>query len=275
MYSRLREQFSTSAIILSVIALVFALMGGAYAASNSGRAKATASKAGPPGPRGPRGKQGKPGPQGLPGANGTNGAKGDMGPKGDKGDKGDQGLPGTSGAPGKGVKITPIAAGGLKCEELGGIEVEVKEEPSTEKDVCNGKKGEKGDPGDPWSVGGTLPSGKTETGAWSFNSTEPTGSIVTTISFPIRLASAIEDETKVHFQNEANFATFCLGNILNPTAPAGELCVYRSTALTNATFSFISGLNNGEGMTPSGAALHFTATGASPSGFGAWAVTAP
>ena len=35
MASRLREQFNTSALILSVIALVFALMGGAYAASSA------------------------------------------------------------------------------------------------------------------------------------------------------------------------------------------------------------------------------------------------
>ena len=48
MFQRLRNQFSTAGLLLSVLALIFALGGGAYAANHS----ATASKAGKPGPRG-------------------------------------------------------------------------------------------------------------------------------------------------------------------------------------------------------------------------------
>jgi hypothetical protein len=60
MLSPLRNRFGIPGVI-SVIALVFAMLGGAYAASNSnddGKATASAKK----GPRGPRGKPGPPGP---------------------------------------------------------------------------------------------------------------------------------------------------------------------------------------------------------------------
>jgi len=70
---------------IAVVALVFAMSGGAFAAKNYATGQATASKQGQRGPRGPKGKQGVPGPQGL---QGLQGPKGDVGPKGPKGDTG-------------------------------------------------------------------------------------------------------------------------------------------------------------------------------------------
>jgi hypothetical protein len=103
MFSTLRTRFGIPGVI-SVMALVFAMFGGAYAASNSsGGGKATASakaKKGPRGPKGATGLAGPSGPQGPAGATGAAGPKGDPGPKGDKGDPGDQGPQGTPGTTG-------------------------------------------------------------------------------------------------------------------------------------------------------------------------------
>ncbi len=75
---------------IAVMALVFAMTGGAFAAKDyvAGPAEATQSKKGKSkrGPQGPRGKQGKTGPMGPQGAVGPQGPIGPQGPKGDTGD---------------------------------------------------------------------------------------------------------------------------------------------------------------------------------------------
>lgn len=80
---------------VAVVALVFAMTGGAFAAKNYATgSKQSKSK------RGPRGPKGKPGPQGPQGLKGDTGPKGDKGPKGDtgaQGPKGDTGDPWTAG----------------------------------------------------------------------------------------------------------------------------------------------------------------------------------
>jgi hypothetical protein len=100
--------------VISVIALVFAMVGGAFAANNigSGSSSATASAAkGKPGPRGPRGPKGPKGATGAAGANGTNGAVGPAGPKGETGAKGEKGEKGSKGDTG-----SPWVAGGTLPE---------------------------------------------------------------------------------------------------------------------------------------------------------------
>lgn len=72
---------------LAVIALVFAMSGGAIAAKNaSSSAEASKSQRGPKGPRGKQGPQGLQGPQGSKGDTGERGPIGPQGPKGDTGD---------------------------------------------------------------------------------------------------------------------------------------------------------------------------------------------
>lgn len=75
---------------LAVIALVFAMSGGAIAAKNANdSAEASKSQRGLKGPRGkqgPRGLQGPQGPKGETGATGPQGPQGSQGPKGDVGD---------------------------------------------------------------------------------------------------------------------------------------------------------------------------------------------
>lgn len=90
---------------LAVVALVFAMSGGAVAAKNYATGSAEASKKGKskkgkPGPRGQRGKRGPKGligPQGLMGPQGPKGDTGEQGPVGSQGPKGDTGDPWTAG----------------------------------------------------------------------------------------------------------------------------------------------------------------------------------
>jgi hypothetical protein len=91
MLSFMRNRFGIPGVI-SVIALVFAMLGGAYAAnkSESSGAKASASK-GKRGPKGPKGATGPAGPQGLPGPTGP------QGPAGAAGATGKEGAPGAPG----------------------------------------------------------------------------------------------------------------------------------------------------------------------------------
>ena len=84
MFSTLRNRFGIPGVI-SVIALVFAMFGGAYAASNSsGGGKATASAKAKKGPKGPKGATGPAGPAGAAGPAGPAGPKGDAGATGTK-----------------------------------------------------------------------------------------------------------------------------------------------------------------------------------------------
>ena len=127
MFSTLRTRFGIPGVI-SVIALVFAMLGGAYAASSNSGGKATASAKAKKGPRGPKGATGLAGPQGPTGPAGPAGAKGESGANGSAGALGATGPTGKTGATG--------ATGVTGATGFSGF---------TE----------------------ALPSGKTETGTWS------------------------------------------------------------------------------------------------------------
>jgi hypothetical protein len=97
MFKRLRksEPFGKAALVLGVLAVLLAMVGGAWAASGglSGKQKKEVEKiakkfAGKPGAAGATGPQG---PQGSPGANGKDGAAGLPGQPGSKGDPGEDG----------------------------------------------------------------------------------------------------------------------------------------------------------------------------------------
>jgi hypothetical protein len=115
---RLREPFGKAGLMVAVIALVFAMLGGAYAATNTG--KATSSAKAKKGPRGPKGATGPAGPAGPAG---SAGATGPAGPKGDKGDTGNEGKQGPEGKAGKNGKDgSPWTLGGVlppKATETG------------------------------------------------------------------------------------------------------------------------------------------------------------
>jgi hypothetical protein len=293
MLSLLRNRFGIPGVI-SVIALVFAMLGGAYAASDNGGGKATASakaKKGPPGPRG------KTGPAGPAGAAGPAGPAGLAGPKGDKGDTGPAGANGAS-------ATTESFVGAQHGCTAGGVVVK---SASPEVTVCNGKNGTNGTTG----FTETLPSGMTETGSWSFGFL-PEGAapgfhhLKIPISFNVPLAASLSGAgcrtvesghvaatCHVHFinangkevvENEANFeieeftSTACTGTPAAPTATAGDLCVYTS-GLTNVLGAFDSLIvkasdNNESGASTAGATINFFGVLAEAEGYGIWAVTA-
>jgi collagen triple helix repeat protein len=216
MLSPLRNRFGIPGVI-SVIALVFAMLGGAYASSNdssSGKASASAKK-GPRGPRGPKGPAGPAGPVGAAGAKGDTGAKGDNG---------------SAGANGKSAEVVPFSGsktiGSVTCTE-GGLEVK---SASATTLVCNGKKGTNGTNGTNGTTGftDTLPSGKTETGSWSIPASESGGT--TALSFAIPLATEFDNEHVIYLKKGAAApAGKCTGGTAKePKADKGFLCIYAS-----------------------------------------------
>jgi hypothetical protein len=239
MFSTLRTRFGIPGVI-SVIALVFAMFGGAYAATNSsGGGKATASAKAKKGPRGPKG------------------ATGPAGPVGPAGQAGPAGPAGPAGSPGK-------------------------EGPSG-KEGTAGKEGKQGKEGSPWTAGGTLPSGKTETGTWGFDETAKDGhatSVAAPISFPIPLSASIE-EANVHIFEGETPPSGCALTARFLEASAGNLCVQIDhigfeesvKAAELRAFNLETLEPNSSGRTGLVLAAPFLPEGLS--GVGTWAVTAP
>ena len=244
MFSVFNSRFGIPGAI-SIIALVFAMIGGAYAASNDGSAKkASASAKAKQGPRGPRGKRGPAGAQGpagaagIPGAPGLKGANGAEGPKGASGAQGLQGLQGAQGPAG------PAGAPGATGPE-----------------------------GSPWTAGGTLPSGETETGMWSIPPATEAGFAFVPISFPIPLAAALPSSALHVLGPGEGETTDCPGTLADPQAASGQLCLY-ALALSNASFSETA--KSLIASFKSGFFVAFELTAASPlPGGGSFAVTAP
>ena len=280
MFSRLRTHVN-AATVVAIVALVFAMTGGAFAvgghndkSANAGseagakrtgirvasglglqrlalggsteRTAVVAVKAkGKAGPRGPAGPAGPSGPEGKPGPAGKEGPAGPEGPKGNTGPAGKEGPPGQQGPAGK--QGYPGHAGFTE----------------------------------------TLPPGKTETGAWSIAA--PAGAFASTaISFPIPLAERLEGSgcsekkapCQVHWITSGKQTTECPGSAEKPEATIGNLCVYlvelkgKPSSPTPTIFSPASFLQEGSGLT--GAVIFFgQAEGEELSASGDWAVTAP
>ncbi len=234
MLSFVRRRFTFANVALT-LALVFAMSGGALAAS---KYLITSSK------------QIKPsvlaslkGKAGDNGAQGAAGAQGPAGPAGAKGENGAAGANGTSGTNGASVTSTPLGVGNEHCKE-GGSEFVAASGASY---ACNGKAGKEGKEGSPWTAGGTLPAEKTETGGWAV------GNVVNSrgypqfvaFSFPIMLKEPLE-ASHVHIVEEGEGGlssktgnelgtgkppTECgtpAGSAAEPKASPGNLCVYEA-----------------------------------------------
>jgi hypothetical protein len=273
MFSTLRTRFGIPGVI-SVIALVFAMLGGAYAASNfSGGGKATASakvKKGPRGPKGPKGATGPAGPQGPAGLQGSAGANGKEGANGSNGKDGSPGAAGTSVTAEEfnTTKDGHCIVGGTKFTSASGATY-----------ACNGEEGIDGPPGEPgpegspWVDGGTLPPGESETGAFAFGPPgEGQEETFLPISFNIPLAAGVP----VHYMEVgAEPTTECPGTVEEPKAAAGNLCVYKAAGFGYVFHDGFDPETNEEGPTgKSGALLYFEELG--PGALrGNWIVTAP
>ncbi len=261
MFSPLRNRFGIPGAI-SVIALVFAMLGGAYAANNdNGGGKATASAKGKPGPRGPRGKTGPAGPAGPVGPAGANGAKGDTGGAGSNGKDGTNGTNGTNG-----TSATTATFAGTKgsCTE-GGVEVKSASPAAL---VCNGKKGQQGEPG---PLLETLPKGETLIGVWAAT----VGALefaAAPISFPFPLSNSTPVTGGFHYIAEGKegevFAEECPGSATEPEAKEGNTCVY-TLNVAGSLGPTASGIASGTG----GVTAFFSGGVPGSVGFGSWAVT--
>jgi hypothetical protein len=278
MLERLRSQIGTAGLVVAIVALVAALGGGAYAATGGNSGKATASA-----------KQGKQGKQGKPGKTGPAGPAGPAGSAGAKGDTGAAGSNGSNGAPGAaGKSVVLVNETPANCGVEGGFTYEV-QGSGNKNEVCNGENGTTG-------FTETLPSGKTETGIWSFNgylmpeqeqNTE-TGALRVPISFAIPLSAPLLEANIINATKskiDCGADATCLSalaakcpatsesqpnSVRNPSAAPGFLCWYTSGSILNATF--VLAFPN---FSKAGTTLLFSIDAAQASGAGSWAVTAP
>jgi hypothetical protein len=258
MFHRLRTHITPSTIIATA-ALLFAMSGGAYAAS---KYLITSTKQIKPSVL--KSLAGKPGPAGPAGAAGVGGAVGGAGPQGPAGPGGSAGAKGETGTKGE-----------------------------------KGEKGAKGEKGEPWPAGGTLPKGATETGVWALgelptaktaNTLFPSRPFIP-ISFTIPLAAPVDNAENcgelgkpacvVHVFEGTTIPAGCSGTVVGEfvtelKAESGNLCVwgevmFKVKAAQIGAFDLETG-ESGAGRT---GAILAPSTGLEEEAFarGTWAVT--
>ena len=301
MFQRVRKQI-TPATVMAFVALVFAVTGGAFAAtggSGNSPAKATAAVAsvhavvakakkkaastrGPAGPKGATGATGATGPAGPGGPAGAAGAKGEDGAAGGPGTQGVQGEKGTTGTNGESVKSSPVPVepGAAHCPE-GGAEFTAEKTKKTY--ACNGEKGV-------IHPGETLPSGASETGVWLVQATGSGAEYhQIPISFPIPLkgpennkSGVVIPNANVHYIKEGTTTTECPGSSSEPTAEKGNFCIYEKENFLSPQLelALLAGGTGSEGVAAAGTFLDFKTEGEGQFGVlasakGTWAVTAP
>lgn len=216
MFSAIRKHLNPATVV-AFMALVFAMTGGAFAATGGGGAGAKASssvtpsaaaakakakpkaKAGPRGPAGPAGKNG---------ATGATGAAGAQGPAGAAGAKGEAGAAGATGA---------IGAQGPQGEQ--------------------GAPGAEGAEGPAGPLLESLPSGKTLKGVYATSGYGEAGfpnagyglaSTGVSFVFPVVLNGGSAGGSAFHYikKGEAPPAGCTGGTFEAPTAEPGNLCIY-------------------------------------------------
>jgi len=258
---RLREPFGKAGLTVAILALVMALVGGAYAAggltkSQEKQVTKIAKKY--------AGKPGATGPAGPAGTNGTNGK---------------DGAPGTKGTNGENVAVSAYA--GEECEESPGEAGAEFTNGTGTAFACNGKEGS------PWTAGGTLPSKQSEYGTFAYYGNKENGAIgASPISFTLPLA---KEAKGAEFLYKGQTGTNCKGTAKEPTAPPGYLCVYdvvgeeefgKPTTGKFIAFNKCESFGGGGNAGLRGAVLIFETQeiGSSPIPFalaeGTWAVTA-
>jgi hypothetical protein len=264
MFSRIRKRITYTNVAMTLV-LVFAMSGGAYAAS---KYLITSTKQiSPKVLKALKGKNGVNGVNGANGANGVNGKDGAQGPAGEKGANGEKG------ASGEGVASTPLVVKNAHCEE-GGSEFTA---GGNHTYACTGS---------PWPAGGTLPSGKSEEGVWSYvDEKASAGGKTTAISFVMPLKTAPE----AHFigTNEELFKEAkespaikegkCIGSPKEPQAASGNLCVFATSTSGANAFDFIDPQTPAAGLNVSGMAgtlIFFNAAPGTVFLYGTWTVTA-
>jgi Collagen triple helix repeat (20 copies) len=280
----LRRHFNATTLI-AIVALVFAMTGGAFAVSSkggSGNATAVAAKKkkgkakpkvklipgpkGATGPAGPAGAQGPAGPAGPTGPQGPKGDTGNAGPEGAKGATGPVGPKGAAGNNGASVIAAEEAKSATSHCKEGGSNFEV-EGAGVKTYACNGEAG----------GSGPLAQGETEAGTWSVNYMRPYKfSIYTYLGYvPITFQRPVTHSRKFHRMLEGATPTEeCPGSAENPTAKEGNLCLYVKEAsgeATNKLANIIAGTESSYGQI---AWALGSGTTEPAWAYGTWAVTA-
>jgi hypothetical protein len=141
--------------VVATFALVFAMSGGALAASHY--LITSTKQISPKVVKALKGANGKNGANGANGTNGTTGPAGPAGSTGPIGGTGPQGPEGKEGKAGESVTNKEIKAGEKACNDQGGAEFKVGSGKATT--ACNGQTG----------YTEYLPEGKSEHGVWTFS----------------------------------------------------------------------------------------------------------
>jgi hypothetical protein len=241
-----RSRF-TYANVTATLALVFAMSGGALAASHY--LITSTKQISPKVLKALKGKAGANGANGVPGPAGT----GAVGPQGAAGSQGPAGLQGAEGPAGK--------------------------------DGAPGKAGKEGKEGQLCKTECVLPSGATEVGVWNLvplaKETSSFG-VQTPISVPIPPA-AVVDAAHVHIFEGSTLPEGCSGTvdeggrITDLTATAGNLCVFVGAA-NGVTASQMAPFNLELGVLGAGRdglmLINLESLGEGASASGQWAITA-
>lgn len=265
MFSKIRKRLSPAGLI-AVLALVFAMTGGAYAAK---KYLITSTKQISPSVLAQL--KGAKGASGAPGALGPAGPAGPVGGAGPQGSQGPQGPAGTPGTPGTPGKTGPAGPAG----------------PTGPEGVCS-------------TSNCVLPSGVTETGTWGadvFGAPEET-ELYIPISFTVPLKEESSEKAfyctiaqvnsgKGECDNARNPSEVvnsgCTGTVTRPTAPAGVLCIYTSFEqlenIRTNQIEEVGAVEQGESPdSPTGAIIALKVGEAAATGsirmFGSFAVTA-
>ncbi len=258
-----RKHFN-AATAVAVVALVFAMAGGAYAA---GKYLITSTKQiSPKVLASLKGKTGKAGKDGANGAQGPAGAAGLQGPAGAKGENGAPGANGTNGNDGVSV-ASSTEPKGANCKEGGSKFVAA----SGTTYACNGEKGKEG------SFGGSpLPTGKSLTGVYG-------GSTFSEAAFPnagfgiarvgVGFAEPVAEESTIVYVKEGETPPAeCPGSLAEPKASEGFLCIFGQEVNAKVT----SGTVHTVGTASSTIGFTIEGLGAGKGGVlisGTWAVT--
>jgi collagen triple helix repeat protein len=271
----IRERLTATNVAL-VVALLFAMTGGAYAAK---KYLITSTKQiSPKVLKALAGQTGRTGPQGPPGERGPQGATGEKGAQGAAGEQGHPGEPGAQGPAGpqgpQGVKGSTGPAG-----------------PTGPEGVCS-------------TANCVLPKGVTEKGSWSITAM-PVKFLIpgkefasVPISFPIPMSvglpfnEAEPENNRVHFvigngegkfeagvEGKDGLKTGCpvTSEYSQPEAEPGNLCVFLTTGenLGKELFASSTSETKSIGAGPWGSVLLIEPekTGESVGAYGTWAVT--
>ena len=250
MFSSIRKRVKlTPSGVIAVMALVFAMSGGAYAA---GKYLITSTKQIKPSVLASlKGKSGPAGANGSNGANGAAGEKGASGPQGPQGQQGQQGPEGKAGEPGKEGKAGATGTTGFTETLPAG-----KTETGT------------------WTLSSTTGVARIE--------------ISFPIPLEHKAEPILEpalDETQVHYVKKGEAASASCGEnqaagfgVPVPTAAPGNLCIYETTLLgapVEPSDLHIGDPANGRKGAGATGALFWFSTSGEAQGWGTWAVTAP